>query len=203
MPASTNKVVTFLALVSNICISVIIVLLNKWIFQSFKFPNITLTCIHFLVTASGMEIARRMDVFLVKSLPLKDMVMLSASFCGFVVLTNLSLQANTVGTYQISKFMTTPCIILLQTCFYNKRFSKGIMITLVSYSVDHCQQTLMPQAFLCILIILAKLHKWLFFVIAHTVYTPVCRFVVLHTNMFMYISFKFVSDTNMHWCISE
>ena len=79
-----------------------------------------------------MEIAQRLNVFMVKSLPLKDMLMLSMSFCGFVVLTNLSLQTNTVGTYQISKFMTTPCIMLIQTLFYGKTFSTNIKLTLVS-----------------------------------------------------------------------
>lgn len=130
--AQTSRAVTASALCSNIFISVTIVLLNKWIYQQYHFPNMTLTCIHFLVTSLGMEIAQRLNVFMVKSLPLKDMLMLSMSFCGFVVLTNLSLQTNTVGTYQISKFMTTPCIMLIQTLFYGKTFSTNIKLTLVS-----------------------------------------------------------------------
>ncbi|KAF6032555.1 SLC35E3 [Bugula neritina] len=91
----------------------------------------SLTCIHFIVTAFGMEIAKRRDIFLVKSLPMKDMILLSMTFCGFVVLTNLSLQANTVGTYQISKFMTTPCIIFIQTVFFQKKFSWKVKLTLI------------------------------------------------------------------------
>ncbi|XP_067928239.1 solute carrier family 35 member E3-like [Watersipora subatra] len=91
----------------------------------------SLTCVHFVVTTCGMEIARRCDLFLVKSLPLKDMVLLSLSFCGFVVLTNLSLQSNTVGTYQISKFMTTPCVMLIQSFFFEKTFQWNLKLTLV------------------------------------------------------------------------
>lgn len=124
--------VTGFMLLFNILISVTIVILNKWVYQTHKFPNITLTCIHFLVTAAGMEISRRQDVFLFKSLPMKDMIILSSTFSGFVVLTNLSLQTNTVGTYQISKFLTTPCIMLIQTMFYRKSFSALIQLTLVS-----------------------------------------------------------------------
>lgn len=136
MPAvnsTDSRITVFLALLFNILISVTIVLLNKWIYQAYHFPNMTLTCIHFLVTAVGMEIARRSNVFYVKSLPLKDMVLLSLSFCGFVVLTNLSLQTNTVGTYQISKFMTTPCIIFIQTVFYGRSFSSNIKMSTVSH----------------------------------------------------------------------
>ena len=129
-----SRLPTAAALVSNILISVLIVLLNKWIYQNYAFPNMSLTCIHFVVTSLGMEIARRTDVFFVKSLPLKDMLLLSMSFCGFVVLTNLSLQSNTVGTYQISKFMTTPCIMCIQSLFFGKNFQSRIKMTLVSSS---------------------------------------------------------------------
>ena len=129
-----SRLPTAAALVSNILISVLIVLLNKWIYQNYAFPNMSLTCIHFVVTSLGMEIARRTDVFFVKSLPLKDMLLLSMSFCGFVVLTNLSLQSNTVGTYQISKFMTTPCIMCIQSLFFGKNFQSRINMTLVSSS---------------------------------------------------------------------
>lgn len=128
----TTKLRTALALCSNIGISVVIVLLNKWIYQNFGFPNVSLTCVHFIVTFFGMEVARRLDLFLVKSLPMKDMLLLSLSFCGFVVLTNLSLQSNTVGTYQISKFLTTPCIMLIQSAFFGKTFSWKIKATVVS-----------------------------------------------------------------------
>ncbi|CAD5118224.1 DgyrCDS6946 [Dimorphilus gyrociliatus] len=59
------------------------------------------------------------------------MLPLSLSFCGFVVFTNLSLQFNSVGTYQLAKTMTTPCIILIQTYFYNKDFSLQIKLSLL------------------------------------------------------------------------
>jgi len=59
------------------------------------------------------------------------MVPVSLTFCGFVVLTNLSLQSNTVGTYQIIKTMTTPMIIVIQTAFYARIFSLPVKLTLV------------------------------------------------------------------------
>ncbi|KAJ3215057.1 hypothetical protein HK099_006547 [Clydaea vesicula] len=57
-------------------------------------------------------------------------VPLSAAFCGFVVLTNLSLQYNSVGFYQMAKVLTTPCIVILQTKFYQKTFSSLIKTSL-------------------------------------------------------------------------
>lgn len=149
MPVS--KFTTALALLFNIFISVSIVLLNKWIYTTHHFPNVTLTCIHFIVTAAGMEIAKRCGVFYVKNLPLKDMVALSLSFCGFVVLTNLSLQTNSVGTYQISKFMTTPCIILIQTVFYHKKFPLNIQLTLVGESKARVLAVVPTTYVICIL----------------------------------------------------
>ena len=59
-------------------------------------------------------------------------VPLSLAFCGFVVFTNLSLQNNTVGTYQLVKALTTPTIVAIHTVFYNKSYSKQIKLTVVS-----------------------------------------------------------------------
>jgi len=53
------------------------------------------------------------------------------SFCGFVVLTNLSLQFNTVGTYQLIKVMTMPCIMVIHTVAYGKSYDAKIKSTLI------------------------------------------------------------------------
>lgn len=108
-----------------------IVLLNKWLYVNTGFPNITLSMIHFLITFLGLIICERLNVFCIKSVPLKEMILIAMSFCGFVVLTNLSLAHNTVGTYQIAKMLTTPCVIFMQIIFYNKSFSTSVMLTLI------------------------------------------------------------------------
>ncbi|KAF7387509.1 hypothetical protein HZH68_013186 [Vespula germanica] len=59
------------------------------------------------------------------------MLFIATTFCGFVVLTNLSLAHNTVGTYQVAKMLTTPCIILMQILFYKKHFSILVKLTLI------------------------------------------------------------------------
>lgn len=118
-------------LLFNVVNSILIVLLNKWVYVHVGFPNITLTCLHFTVTFLGLYICQRLNVFQVKSVPLRDILPLAFSFCGFVVFTNLSLENNTVGTYQVAKVMTTPCVIMIQMLVYGKKFTMPVKLTLV------------------------------------------------------------------------
>ncbi|ESO12907.1 hypothetical protein HELRODRAFT_62849 [Helobdella robusta] len=118
-------------LVLNILLSISIVFVNKLVYTRIMFPNMTLTCVHFVFTTIGMCICRFCSMFEFKLLPISKMIPISLTFCGFVVLTNLSLQSNTVGTYQIIKTMTTPGIIILQTFFYGRSFSTKVKLTLI------------------------------------------------------------------------
>ncbi|XP_077325212.1 solute carrier family 35 member E3 [Lithobates pipiens] len=118
-------------LLVNLLASICIVFINKWIYVHHGFPNMSLTLIHFVVTWLGLFLCQRMGIFCPKSLPTSKVLLLALSFCGFVVFTNLSLQNNTIGTYQLAKVMTTPVIILIQTLWYGKTFSLRIKLTLI------------------------------------------------------------------------
>ncbi|XP_066524689.1 solute carrier family 35 member E3 [Hoplias malabaricus] len=126
-----EKSVLASALLLNLLASICIVFLNKWIYVHYGFPNITLTLIHFVVTWLGLFICQKLDIFSPKNLRPSKIILLALSFCGFVAFTNLSLQSNTIGTYQLLKAMTTPVIILIQTVYYRKTFSTKIKLTLV------------------------------------------------------------------------
>lgn len=130
--------VTLFYLIFNTVSSIVIVLLNKWVYKYVGFPNLTLTFLHFVVTFVGLILCQKCNVFKVKYVPLRDMMPLAFAFCGFVVFTNLSLQNNTVGTYQVAKVMTTPCIILIQILFYKKEFMLRVKLTLVSIVGEFC-----------------------------------------------------------------
>ncbi|XP_008682489.1 solute carrier family 35 member E3 isoform X3 [Ursus maritimus] len=117
-------------LLLNLLVSICIVFLNKWIYVHHGFPNMSLTLVHFVVTWLGLYICQKLDIFAPKSLPPSKLLLLALSFCGFVVFTNLSLQNNTIGTYQLAKAMTTPVIIVIQTLCYKKTFSTKIQLTL-------------------------------------------------------------------------
>jgi solute carrier family 35 protein E3 len=47
-------------------------------------------------------------VFAYTKLPILSMLPVSACFGGFIAFSNLSLQYNTVGTYQLIKLQVTP-----------------------------------------------------------------------------------------------
>ena len=129
--AEKNKLFIIICLICNIALSLVIVVLNKWIYTQYHFPNMTMTCIHFVFSTLGIVFCQFAGIFQNKSLPIIQMIPLSLTFCGFVVFTNLSLQNNTVGTYQLAKAMTTPCIIGIQTYSYKKTFSTPVKISLV------------------------------------------------------------------------
>nr|CAD7603816.1 unnamed protein product [Timema genevievae] len=128
-------IITSVYLVLNTISSIVLVLLNKWVYVYVGFPNITLTFLHFVTTFLGLYFCQKCNVFQVKIVPIRDMVPLAFTFCGFVVFTNLSLETNTVGTYQVAKVMTTPCVILLQMLFYGKKFAIGVKLTLIPITV--------------------------------------------------------------------
>ena len=127
-----HKAVLTLGLLINICSSICIVFLNKWLYVHHGFPNMTLTCIHFTTTYIGLRLCAFFNVFQPKRLSVLKVAPLSLAFCGFVVFTNLSLQNNTVGTYQLAKALTTPTIVAIHTFFYNKSYSTQIKLIVVS-----------------------------------------------------------------------
>lgn len=124
-----KKFITSFYLTLNIFFSVATILLNKWLYVYSGFPNITLSMIHFIFTFIGLIICEKFNVFCIKDTAIKDILLISMVFCGFVVLTNLSLAYNTIGTYQIAKMLITPCVIMMQTVLYNKYFNTFLKLT--------------------------------------------------------------------------
>ncbi|CAI5785576.1 Solute carrier family 35 member E3 [Podarcis lilfordi] len=118
-------------LLVNLAASICIVFLNKWLYVRMGFPNLTLTLVHFAVTWLGLYVCQALGIFSPKSLRPRQVLPLALSFCGFVVFTNLSLQNNTIGTYQLAKAMTTPVIVLIQSVAYGKTFPARIKLTLI------------------------------------------------------------------------
>ncbi|XP_046437845.1 solute carrier family 35 member E3-like [Daphnia pulex] len=49
----------------------------------------------------------------------------------YMVLTNLSLENNSVGTYQVAKVMTTPCVLLIQYHYYGKSINTATLLTVI------------------------------------------------------------------------
>ena len=120
-----------LCILLNIASAVGIVMANKLVFTRYHFTfGTVLTVIHFLVTSIALSLLARLGFFHPKPLPVTAVIPLAASFCGFVVLTNLSLQFNSVGFYQMVKVMTTPLVVLIQTSFYGQPTKPSVQVTL-------------------------------------------------------------------------
>lgn len=121
--------VSYMAL--NLCSSISIVLVNKWVFDKceYRFPTF-LTMLHFAFTFAGLQACAWAGVFTPKRLDLMRVTRLSAAFCGFVVLTNISLQLNSVGFYQVMKVLTTPIIALIEYVLYGKVLKYDIISSL-------------------------------------------------------------------------
>lgn len=126
-----SKSTVTLGLGVNLASAIGIVMLNKLIFVNYHFPSMTLTLVHFITTSLCLQLCVWLNIFRPKRIPILSVLPLSASFCGFVVFTNLSLQFNTVGTYQLAKSMTTPVILLLQALLYNRWSSLRVRLTVV------------------------------------------------------------------------
>ena len=121
-PTSSCRVAFYLAL--NLASSIATVGSNKVVFRTYNFQFGTLlTFIHFIATFLGLEICRWFGLFEFKRLSILKVFPLSLCFCGFVVLTNLSLVYNTVGFYQLAKMATTPVLVVMQWTIFGEHIS--------------------------------------------------------------------------------
>ncbi|KAF4699572.1 hypothetical protein FOZ62_023368 [Perkinsus olseni] len=116
-PPSSAAVCGYMAL--NFLSATCIIWINKLAYNNGFTWATTLTVLHFLATFIGLCLCIMAGQFTHARLPIRSVLPLCVSFCGFVVFNNLSLQYNTVGTYQLMKVMTTPVIVAIQYLYYS------------------------------------------------------------------------------------
>lgn len=150
----------------NILASIGIIFLNKYIFSHCQIKTMTLTAIQMFFTSLGLVICLKMRTFARKSVPLGKVLPLAMSFCAFVVFTNLSLEYNTIGTYQLFKVLTTPVVALISWQFYGTKYSTTVILTLVpvvlgvcTHSVNDFKLTLLGTAIASIGVLAASLYQ--------------------------------------------
>jgi solute carrier family 35 protein E3 len=66
------------------------------------------------------------------------MLPIAIVFCGFIVFSNLSLEYNTVGTYQLFKGLTTPALVLISWQWYQTKYSKMVITSVAAVIVGVC-----------------------------------------------------------------
>jgi solute carrier family 35 protein E3 len=122
----------------NILSSIGIIFLNKYIFSHCQIKTMTLTAIQMAFTSLGLIICLQMNTFVRKTVPLIKVLPLSMAFCAFVVFTNLSLEYNTIGTYQLFKVLTTPVVALISWQYYKTKYSTMVILTLIPVVIGVC-----------------------------------------------------------------
>ncbi|MCO5554957.1 hypothetical protein L7F22_008497 [Adiantum nelumboides] len=119
------------------CFNVIVIVMNKWIFQKldFKFP-LTVSTVHFICSALGAYIA-------IKVLKLKQLIEvnpadrwsrifpMSCVFCLNIVLGNVSLRYIPVSFMQTIKSLTPATTVVLQWLVWNKKFDRRVWMALI------------------------------------------------------------------------
>jgi len=124
---NSSNVVTGLCLALNFGSSIAIIIINKWVFEFCGFTfGTALTVLHFVVTYLCLLLCGMLEIFKIKHLEILNVAPLSALFCGYVVFTNLSLQHNTIGFYQVMKVLTTPAVVIFQAIYYKQHFTLKI-----------------------------------------------------------------------------
>ncbi|CAF3896254.1 unnamed protein product, partial [Rotaria sp. Silwood1] len=126
---------------TNVLSSIGIILLNKYIFSHYQIKTMTLTAIHLVFTSIGLIICLQMNTFVRKKVSIITVLPLAISFCASVVFTNLSLEYNTIGTYQLFKVLITPAVALISWQYYKIKYSRMIIITLIALVIGVCTQT--------------------------------------------------------------
>jgi len=130
--SNVGKAVLFGAF--NIFSSVFIVFANKEVFTTHGFPHpVALTCLHSLFTIVGMNTLAQFGVFEaigVRPEQRRDVMLTSASYVGYVCLTQLSLQVNSVGFYQVAKIAVTPLVCVIQWVLYSATYSATMKLSL-------------------------------------------------------------------------
>lgn len=123
---------TLSCMILNFSSSTALVVMNKFAMDKygFKFAT-TLTAFHLTCTFILLLLSAKLGIFEIKRLPIKDVSKLAAGTMGFICFTNLSLQHNSVGFYQVMKVMTTPTVVIIESLLYQKYLENKLKLSLL------------------------------------------------------------------------
>jgi len=121
----------------NVVVSVGIILVNKQLVAVCGFNFILTTlALNFATTGSCCEILARCKVFQVKHLPPRDRWLIALMAVCTVLLNNATVEANSVGFYQITKLLIIPTVIMIERLRgIRKTYSRRIILSLIIASI--------------------------------------------------------------------
>jgi len=109
-------------LAANYVAAIATITLNKRALAHFPFPA-TLTSMHYFVCWAGVALLRAAGQIEARPVPPGQ----GRVFCALVMtwsacnaLSNVSLQKNSVGFYQLAKLMVTPCLVAIDRLVYGR-----------------------------------------------------------------------------------
>ena len=125
-------------ILGNIGCSVGLILVNKTLMQNFDLKFVLLvTTFHFGLPGIILEVALHVSkkngtpLFEAVDIPMKVRLTLATLNVLSIATMNLSLQANSVGFYQITKLLCIPCMIMIQGVVWKDFVSSKIKVTLL------------------------------------------------------------------------
>lgn len=146
-----EKLITCFWILLNTVSTLGLIFLSKRVFSDPQLHNCQLMVVmwHFTATGLVLFVASRAPFRAFKGVRLNvwDMLPVCAFFAGYVVLGNLSLTFNSIGFYQLSKVMTTPCVVLINFLLFRKTVSKGMLASIlvtcigVSFTINEAAKT--------------------------------------------------------------
>jgi len=108
-------VLSILGIVANVLSTTGVIISNKALLGRQQFPFVIAGLfMNFCTTFVVLEVSARSGSFTPKYLPTKDRWLLAMSAVLTILSNNASVEANSVGTYQIAKLLIVPCIIVLE-----------------------------------------------------------------------------------------
>ena len=132
----------------NILSSIFIIQVNKYIYTNFGISNLSVTYLQFAITSVCLFIGSKFRMFKTINIPILMMIKMSFAFCGFVVLTNYSLQFNSIGTYQCLKAFTLPLVMIISHFIYKKKYSLTTVATTVRHQIKLKLKILITKLFI-------------------------------------------------------
>ena len=125
------KTITALVFILNFISSISLIFLNKFLFKNYNFSKPILISFHFLCTSIALTICCVFKMIRFKKLPVLKVFPLALSFTMSVLLANMSLDYNTMGTAQVLKCLADPLFVIVQAAFYDIHQPRSIKLSLI------------------------------------------------------------------------
>ncbi|CAF4283740.1 unnamed protein product, partial [Rotaria sordida] len=129
----------------NFLSAILLIYVSKWLFRQYPISSLTLTIINcFLSGLFASIILQFLPKISIKNIQtstnrlksLFHLFLISISFSAFITFSNLSLQYNTIGTYQLIKLQVPPTLMFIEWIQLKLKLNSSIL-TKEKFSQDY------------------------------------------------------------------